>query len=171
MPVNPRAIQYRGIVNLAELLKLMKSWFEDHGYEFYEETVKSKLASDGLRREYRWTADREVNEYIKFHVFIFMDIRTMLDVEVVRDGKKERLTQCRIRLEVEGFVVLDWQGKYKKHKMLKKLQEFMHEHVIKKEIIYIWGDQLDYRLMKFEKIVKEYLEFEARTSAYEHKWA
>lgn len=169
LPITERPIHYRGIVNLTGFFLVMKNWLEDNQFEFHEHIVKSKLASDGLRREYTWYAWRNVNEYIKFEITIFMDIRNIEEVEVIRKGKKEKLSQCRIRLEPSGQVVLDPHKRFE-GRFLEKLRAFMHEYLIKKEILYIWGDQLDYQLMKMEKVVKEYLEFEAKTMAYEYKW-
>lgn len=165
-----RALNYRGIVHLQAFFLIMKNWLEDHRYEFHEHTVKSKLYSDGLRREYRWYAWKDINEYIKFEINIFMDIRNMQEVEVIREGKKQKLTQCRIIWEVQGVIHFDPDKRFGGSKFLQTLQDFFHNYVIKKEIIFIWMDQLDYRIMKLQRVVKEYLEFETKTSAYERKW-
>lgn len=169
--VMQRPVMYRGILNLQGFLKMLKAWLEEHRYEFHENTVKSKLAHDGLRREYRWIAWKNINEYVRYDVTIFMDIRNIERIEVVRAGKKERLTQCRIILEINGKVSMDPEGRFKGNKFLQALQDFMHNYIIKKEILFIWADQLDYRMMKLQRVAKEYLEFEAKSDAFAYKWS
>ena len=172
MPLSMRPIQYRGLINMQGLFVVMKKWFEEHQYEFQEYTVKSKITGDGLRREYVWSAWKRINEYVQYDVKLLMEIRNAEDVEVIRAGEKQKLTQCRVTIEIYPKLTLDpdkrWQGKF-----IKKLQDFMHNYLIKKEVLYIWIDQLDYRMLKLQHVIQEYLEFESKEQApyYAAKYA
>ena len=165
-----RVVQYRGIVDLNAFFAVTRNWIQGNRYEFHEHVVKSKLMHDGLRREYKWFAWRKINEYIKFDINIFMDIRNIQEVEVIKEGKKEKLAQCKITWEVQGICHFDPDKRFAGSKFLQLLQDFFHNYIIKKEIIFIWWDQLDYRIMKLQREVKDFLEFETKTSAYEEKW-
>src|SRR3989338_10991869 len=97
-------IRFHGVVDFAGLLQTIRDWLVDHEYLFTEKAFKMKTYPEGLKKELEWEATKEINEYYKYTIKMFMVAFNIMDVEVVREKKK--LTSCRIILELNGEVEL-----------------------------------------------------------------
>ena len=66
-------IKHNGIFDMQHLFHAMHDWFESSGYEFHERQAKHKVPSPaGSEEEYRWFAEMDITEYVKFTIAIFM---------------------------------------------------------------------------------------------------
>ena len=164
-------IKFNGIFDFNGLMQAMRNWIVDQGYEFHETSVKHKVPSPvGAEQEFVWWGWRKVNSYVKYHIDIFFHLWELHDVEVVREGKKEKLQSARMQIEMSGRCELDWSNRFAGSKFLQALADFYNNYVIRKNIDLVFTDQLYYRIYKLQQLVKEYLEFETKTSAYEDMW-
>lgn len=164
-------IKFGGIFDYDGLMKVMRAWIVDQGYEFHETSLKYKVPSPaGAESEHVWWGWRKVNSYVKYHVDIFFHFWHLHDVEVVRDGKKQKLQSAKIQIEISGRCELDWSNRFAGSKLMQALADFYDNYIIKRKIDTIHGDQLYYRLYKLQKVAKEYLEFESKESAYQDMW-
>jgi len=170
LKLNTRRIFFRGIVDLEGLFRIMRKWFLDYKYEFEEKMAKYKLTREGGIKEHDWLAYKNVTEHIRFEITCKFIIKDVVGVEVIKKGEKKSLSQCKLQLEITPQVVLDPYGHFAESNLMKRLGEWLQTHIIKKDIIFIYADQLDYRALKLQGIVKEYLNFEAQENAYAAKW-
>ena len=164
-------IKYEGIFDFSELMKTMRSWIVNQGYEFHERSVKHKVPSPiGAEQEFVWWGWRKVNAYIKYHVDMFIKFWDLHDVEVVREGKKQKLQGAKIQIEISGRCELDWTNRFAGSKFLQFMHDFYLNYIIRKDIDTIYTDQLYYRLYKLQQTVKQFLDMEAKESAYADVW-
>ncbi|MEK6874284.1 MAG: hypothetical protein AABX52_00885 [Nanoarchaeota archaeon] len=165
VPVNIGTIRFNGIVDLSGLFKIMRDWLVDHEYEFYEKTFKSKAYPEGIKKELEWTAGKDVTDYIRYTIDIYIVAFNIMDVEVIRNGKKAKLTSCRLVIELKGKVEMDPYNRFGGSKFLQNLQDWYHRYIIKRDILFIYADGFYYHALKLHRIIKEYLEFETKTSS------
>ena len=158
-------IRFHGVVDLQGLWQTMRNWLTQHQYIFFEKAFKVKAYPEGLKKELEWTASKEIDEYYKYTINIFMVAFNIMDVEVVHGGEKKKLTSCRLLIEINGVVELDPNERFKKTKLLQSLQDWYHKHVIKRDILFIHADGFYYHALKLHREIKEYLEFETKTSS------
>jgi len=164
-------IKYSGIFDFEGLMSLIRSWIINQGYEFHETGVKHKVPSPkGAEQEFAWWGWRKVNSYVKYHVDVWMKFNQLHDVEVVRDGKKEKLQSSTFQIEISGKMELDWGGRFGGSRFLQALGDFYDKYIIGKDIDTIYSDQLYYRMYKLQGVIKEYLQMETRESAYADTW-
>ncbi len=163
-------IKKRGRINLEHMFNAVRKWLIEEDFEFHEKSAKRKEKPEGDKIENIWWAWKSMTEYVAYHIDIFFLITNAVPVEIVKDGKKEVVYDCRCQIELKGRVELDWQKRFKGSRFLQKLQDFLHHYIIKKDIMFIWADQLEYRLLKLHRFMKEVLDFETKTNAYESKW-
>jgi len=164
-------IKHKGIFNLDGLFKVMRDWMVGQGYEFHEISVKHKVPSpSGAEQEFKFWGWKRVNEYIKFHIDVFMRIYDIKDVEVIKDGKKEMLSQAAIMIEFSARYDKDWSNRFKKGKFLRWLGRFYETYLMKEEIVTKWEDEIYYRIHKFARVIKDFLDFESKSNAYEDVW-
>jgi hypothetical protein len=164
-------LKYVGILDLDGLFKTMYQWYNDYGYEFHEKTVKHKVPGPlGADQEIEWTGWRKINGYVKFWVDVYFHLWQLKDVEVIKEGKKVKLSRARMLIEFSGRVDLDYSNRFGGSRFLQALQDWYHKFVIKKEIDSIYTDQLYYRILKLYTVCKEYLDMEAKHNASLRRW-
>lgn len=165
------SIKYSGIFHLDGLMKTTRNWIVNQGYEFHETGLKHKVPSPkGAEREFVWWGWRKVNSYIKFHVDVWLKFNELHDVEVVRDGKKQKLQSAALQIEISGRCELDWSNRFGGSRFLQALGDFYDKYIIYKDIDTIYTDQLYYRLYKLQQVIKQYLNMETKDSAFEDMW-
>jgi len=170
LPVGTRRIFFRGIIDLDGLFKVINNWLSSQKYEFHEKSVKHKITGEGALKEIDWYGSKHVTEFIKFRIEIMFKIRDIVGVEVIKKGEKKKLSQCKILIEINPKVILDPRGRFETSNFLLRLRDWLVEHVLKKEILFGYADQLDYRTLKLQNTIKKYFDFEAKEHAYEKKW-
>jgi hypothetical protein len=164
-------LKYSGTLDYPGLLKVMRDWIENQGYEFHETSVKHKVPSPvGSEQEFVWWGWRKVNSYIKYHIDVFVHVWDLHDVEVVRQGKKQKLQNLRIQIEFSGRCELDWSNRFGGSKVFQALADFYDTYIIRKDVDLVYTDQLYYRIYKLQQLAKEFLDFETKENAYEDVW-
>ncbi len=164
-------IKFIGIFNLPGMMRTMRNWIVNQGYEFHEKGLKHKVPTPaGAEQEFGWWGWRKVNDYVKYHIDIYIHIWELHDVEVVREGKKQKLQNARVQIEITGRCELDWSNRFGGSRFLLALADFYDNYIVRRNIDLVYTDQLYYRLYKLQKVVKEFLEFETKTNAYEDMW-
>ena len=161
-----------GIIDLDGLYKNMQRWFYDNQYYFEEPTTRLRPGSaSGVQYEYKWIAWRKVNAYVKYNISVYMYLWDVEDIEVIKEGKKVKLTKCRIMIEFSGNVELDYTNMFGKSKFGKVLFNIYNNMVLQKERgLAMWWDELYYRIYKLQTITKEYLDMESKGNAYYDIW-
>ena len=167
-------LRYNGIIDLNHLFRETRAWLVSNKWLFYEKSLKHKIYPEGYKKEITWIAGKHVTEYIRYEVELEFLIREINEVEVVRAGIKRKLQQCIFQVQINGKVILDKAGRFKQagpmQGVLKLLQDFYHNYIIKEDILFVWHDQLVYRLLRLHRVMKECREFESRTNAAEFRW-
>lgn len=166
-------LRYSGIIDLQGLFQATRDWLVSNKWRFYEKALKHKIYPEGYKKEMTWWAYKDVTEYVRYHVTLEFLIREINEVEVVRQGVKRKLQQCIFQVEISGKVELDKERRFKDvmgGKFLTMMQDFYHNYIIKEDILFVWVDQLTYRLLRLHRVMKEYMEMEAKTNAAEFRW-
>ncbi|MCK4521843.1 MAG: hypothetical protein KAU20_04670 [Nanoarchaeota archaeon] len=161
-----------GIFDMDGLYKVMQRWFYDNKYYFEETLYKHKPGTAaGKEEEIGWTGWRKVNDYVKFHIKVFFHIYDIKNIEVIKEGKKVKLTKCRVWIEFNGDVELDYTKRFGQSKFGKFLFDVYNKFVLQEEkVLSNWWDELYYRVYKLHTITKEYLDMESKGNAYYDIW-
>ena len=70
-----------------------------------------------------------------------------------------------------GKVELDFSKRFPTSRLAGHLMDFLISYVWKPEkVVSMWWDELYYRIYKFQRVVKEYLEMESKGNAYYDMW-
>ena len=171
IPVHPMQIRFNGIFDWEGLYKMMHDWLVDRYYYVNELPYKHKVPTvAGYEQEIKWRGWRKVNEWMKYEIRVYFHILDMNDVEVVLDGKKKTLVKGRMFIQLQGFVEIDYTGRRAKTAFGQFLNEFYAKYVIKKTMETRWWEELNYSLLKLQKVIRQYLDMSAKGHAYEDVW-
>jgi hypothetical protein len=161
-------IQKVGIIDLDGLYRTMRRWFYDYKFYFEEPTSRVRPGNAaGQELEWIWNAWRKINEYAKYNVKVYFYIWDVKEMEVIKDGEKVKLTKCRLMIEIDGNVELDYSKVFEKSNLGKLLFKIYNTLILQEERqIAGWWDILYYHLYKLQTITKEYLDMESKGNAY-----
>ena len=99
--------------------------------------------------------------------FHFWDV---LEVDVIKEGKKQKTTSAGFRIDLHGTAEVDWQNRFTGAKFLQALGDFYLKYIVGKSLDMYWTDQLYYHVYKLHATVKQYLDMEAKANAFEDVW-
>ncbi len=155
-------IKYVGIVDFDGLYRMMVDWFTDRKYDFYEKLYKDKPPE----LELEWIAMRKVDDFYKYQIEIYFHLWDVREVDVIKDGVKKKMIECRMMIWFDPILIIDWQDKWKGGWMVEKMFSFYTKNVIKREIELKYGDPLWYHTYNLMTRVKEHLGMETGSNAY-----
>ena len=167
----PHRIKYDGIFDWEGLYHLIYRWFVSRNYYFEETSIKHKTPSPlGAEVKMEMSGWRKTTPYVKEWVTIFFIFYDMREVEVIKDGKKKKLTKGKVIMEIHGYVETDWQNRWGTTQFGQYLKEFYDKFFIKKDLENIWWDRLYYIMYKLHTEIKTFLDMEAKENAYYDMW-
>ncbi len=152
----PMYLKHRGLFNHSKFIKAIQDWYIGNGYKFHAPKFKLKASE----AEYEMRGEREVNEYVKFGIYVHIWIRDLVDVEVVKDGEKVKMQDGYIQLDLVGDYELDYQKRFGGSRFMQWLQDFYHKYVIRQTINDVWEDDLFFKLTQLMGTMKQSLGIE-----------
>ncbi len=157
-----RIIKYNGLVDFDGLYKFIQTWLRDRQWDFMELQAKDKPPW----KVYKWQARRKMTFYGALQINMEIWLWEPKEVVVVRQGKEKHLLDTRMKINIGGAQVTDYDGDFEKGEFLKKVERFLNKYVMYHENLLKYFDYLDYYLHDFMTQIKQYLEMETATNAY-----
>jgi len=163
-------LRYRGILDMDGLYKMMQGWFGDRGFYFLERRFKKKERAEGEEWEINWEAWREVNDFIKNWIEIYFHVWDYKEIEVIKDGKKQRLGQCRLLIDFNFYLELDYDDFWEDRAFKRMLRTVYIKYVIRHDLNDVWWDKLWYNTNKLQQATKQFLGMSSHSDVYDDMW-
>ena len=170
-PSGPTYIQYKGVWDMQDLYEYVASFFHRMKFKFYElRYIYKKPGPFGTDVQHVWEATRNVEEYYKFNIRVFLHTYDTQDIEVVmKDGSKKTFTKGRLWVQIKGVVEMDYERRWEEKAFYANLRNFYHKYVIWKKVEALWWDNMHYNVvLKLQSLIKERLKMESE--GYEHRY-
>lgn len=161
-------VKYKGIFDQYGFLALIRKWIEDEGFDYHEKKYKHKVydpQGDEVEIEI-FGIDKKVTRYIKFRIDVLLHCWDVKNVEVIKEGKKQKLQKGRLELRMYGTVFLDYEERFEKTWVLRTFKNFMNTYILQHEILFKYAEPYYYDYLNFSKQLKEFLGMSATESAY-----
>ena len=126
--------------------------------------------TQGMELETFIDAWRNITDYYRFEMRAYAKYRDAQFVEVVKGGVKKRLVKGRVLIMISGVLVLDYSDRYEKSRYTQALGKFLNKYVLHWQWDAVYGDQLNYKILELQNVVKEYLAMEATGSEFADMW-
>ena len=161
-----RIVKYKGLFDFEELFHFIQKWMKDRYYEFHEKKYKQKPLVYFDEHEITWYAEKKVTDYIMYRIDIFIHLYEAEVKEVEIEGKKKKIMDARMQIDINGHVITDYSGEFEKSGFAKKIESFINKRILYKELLLKYLDSFDYELYDLETDVKKFLKMESKESAY-----
>lgn len=161
MPVT--LVKHRGFFDYSKLLQAIRKFYVDNEFDTFDiGSYKQKYPTPtGTEHEADIGGSKKMSEYVKFHISVFLRVYNMRDIEIVQDGKKLRLQDGQVQVEVRPKMELDWQKRFQAagpfKKFMEGLDEFYRKYIIKYKISDYWEDMLMFKSVELAERIKEAL--------------
>jgi hypothetical protein len=166
-----QVVRYKGIFDLDELYKIVHDWLTSRGYQVHEHKYKSIiLPAGGKERSFDWDTFRPVTEFIMFRINIHWQIQDVIDVEVVKDGKKQKLHKGRLMMRVQHRVEMDWNERMAYKEWHQSIVKFLKGFMYRKKIDTLWEDKLRFKCYELVNVIKESLDMMTKGNEHYDVW-
>ncbi len=162
-------VRYTGVLDLDGLYRVIVQWLKARRYWFHETTYKHKVPSPfGAEEQIRFRAERKCSEYYKHDITIMFHIWDQVPVEIIEEGKKQKLIKAKVEIVIQSTCTLDYQNKFGKTPLMRMLRTFFQNYIIREKIENIWGDELYYRTIKLQAVIKDFINMHTKSHEYEN---
>ena len=134
------------VFNFDKLYKTMKSWFDDHDYDFHEKEHTEKDKPLGREILIKWVAEREVDDYAKFIIEVKFFIENFTEIEGAN--------KCDLELKFWARVELDYKNAWQTNRLYKFLFWFRNNFLIRKKIENDYCGKLKEEVNELQEIAK-----------------
>lgn len=164
----PVLIRYNGVFDFEGLYRMIHAWLINKRFEFHENRYKDKVFSPfGNELEIEWVAEKKVTEFVKEYITVYFHLWDFSEVDIIKDGKKHKMTKSRMEIKLDAKLELDYNQKFAKgNAFIKNLGKFYLNKVIYWEWRIKYADALTYNMYDLHHKIKKYLELYSSTNAY-----
>ena len=164
----PLMLRYKGVFDFDGLYKMMHAWLISKRFEFHETNYKDKVSTPfGNELEVKWTGEKKVNEFVKQKIVIEFHLWDFAEVEVIKDGRKMKMTKSRMEIKFTPSLLLDYNEKFTKGNGFEKaLGRFYVDKVIYWDWQFKYAGNLESATYDLHTRVKKYLNLDSAFNAY-----
>ena len=164
-------IIYEGVFDWDGLYKFIVEWYKNRHYYFEEADHKYKVPTIfGIEEEIKWTGWRNITDYYRYWIYLYIHTFDTRKIEVMEKGKKKTMYKGRFILEFRGKVETDYQGRFKDSIFAHHIKRFLDRFIFFRPMDIIWADRLYYIILKFHARVKGHIDMTGKGHAYEDVW-
>ena len=106
-------LKHSGLYDLEALLGAAKGWFLGHKYYLIDTEHTEGVKSSGKEIRITWTAQREVNDYIRFKVEFEVVVLREIDVLVEENGKKTKKQQGDVEVRFRAAMLKNYRKTFR----------------------------------------------------------
>jgi len=159
--VMKQMVKDRLYFNFKDTYEFCWQWLIDEGYRVYEERYDEKMSESGKDIKIKWKAQKEVTDYFQNEIKIKWGLLRVVDVEVERNGKKEKTNKGELRIDFESVLRKDYEHKWEDKPIWKFLRGLYDKYIVRTR-----EDEFEMKLMgKTQEMIadlKAFLELEAK---------
>jgi hypothetical protein len=143
-PSNGIVIKYKGVIDIDNIYKNIKSWFNSNNYDFFEKENTEKNKPQGNTLILKMVGEREVDDYVKFIVEV--DIDEMLRIKKVNKGYSGEA-----RIILRARIIIDYKDNWKAVSFLFNLYNNI---ILKKKFYNFYWPKIYDEMMGLNHLIK-----------------
>ncbi|MEM4266818.1 MAG: hypothetical protein QW404_02065 [Candidatus Nanoarchaeia archaeon] len=116
--------------DMQELYRLGRTWFDKHGYDFYEKEYIASQKEDSKNASIKWEAEKKIDDYIKVHIEARVKFKNLREVQ----GKKKMMNTGEVSVNVESYIERDYESNWEKGFMTKFIRGLYDTFLIRGKI-------------------------------------
>lgn len=134
MEVIKERFEVYGLVDFKGIYSFANNWLVEDDFTVAEETYTERLLGNAKELNIQWKAFKEYSDYFKAELRIKFDVKNLKDVEVEIDGKKKKMNDGRVWMEIKGLLVKDMESKWDATPFNRFLRDIYNKYIIPSRI-------------------------------------
>tara|TARA_Y100000310_G_C20158293_1_gene567903 strand:+ start:90 stop:587 length:498 start_codon:yes stop_codon:yes gene_type:complete len=115
------------VVDLRELYKVVKDWFNHQKYDILEKEHLKRGPKDLF---IKWENEKKVDDYVKFMFNIKLSVTDQKDVIVEVRGKDRKKQKADVKFYIESFLKKDYENRWSSTPMQQFMRGFFDRFII-----------------------------------------
>jgi hypothetical protein len=103
-------VEYKGLINVEDLYKLIDKWFRDHGYDKNEIWSYEEIYEDGKQITLKIQPYKKISDYIRIEIRITATLKKLNEVILEKKGLKIKTMKGEARFVFDTFIITDYGG-------------------------------------------------------------
>jgi hypothetical protein len=133
-------LKQSSLFDLDELYKIMFRWFENAGYSFYEKLYQDIDTPTGKIIQVFWTAERKMDDYVKYVIDINFNVTGLSKVDIERGGVKTSTSKGSVEFRITATLLKDYDNKWSATPFMKNIRKFYDQHLIRARLERLEGE-------------------------------
>jgi len=155
-------IKYAGIFSFADFYKFCYEWIkEEIDMDISETKYGEKLKGDEKGIAVEWIGEKKLTDYFRFDTKVNFEIDNLKNIEIMEGGKKIKMNEGSVKINVKGILVRDYKGKFEMSAFNKFLRSIYEKWVIPARIEEYEG-KIAGNCDEFLSQAKSYLDLEGK---------
>ena len=154
-------MRHVGFFDFKELYNFCFEWLKEEGYNVIEDSYLEKITDRGKEIKIKWTAKKKISDYFRNKIELNWHILGLVDAEVERNGKKEKLNKGDLTVTFDAVIEKDYENKWEDNPSFKFLRSIYDKYIIKTTLDE-YEDRLQGKTEEFIAEVKSFLVLEVK---------
>ncbi len=129
--VDGSKVGYSGLFDVVELYKLIDYYFRERAYTKHELRNYEHVYPTGKQIEVISEPYRKITDYAKYVIRVTLVIQNLKEVSIEKDGKKVKVNQGDVEVQIDGFMELDYEHRWEKKPMFYFMRAIFDQYVYK----------------------------------------
>ena len=143
-------ISFEGLFDLKGLFRSIVKWFNEHGYDMWENKNFEEVYEDGKKIIFELIPYKKVSDYYKLEIRVFAVFENLKEVEIEIKGVKQKLLKGAANFTFDAILVTDYE-----HRWEGRPTYYFYRALIDKFIYKSYTDRYEGELVKDAKDVQE----------------
>jgi dTDP-glucose pyrophosphorylase len=125
----PLLISQEALFNIADLYKHIKTWFDFHGYDFYEKEYHD-INEQSKSMKIKWEGERKIDDYLRVHIKVGITFSNIVSVKT----KSGITNKGKVKFKFVSFMEKDYDEKWSNNFISKFIREVYDRFIIHNQI-------------------------------------
>jgi len=122
-------LEYDGVFDAKEVLRVMQQWSSDKGYWLIEKKHGESTKPEGKYIDMEFEPFKKFTDYAKGIIKIRAQFNEVKDIVIERDGKKVRMQEGKILILLSGILETDYEGRWEGKPLFYVLRTVFEKYV------------------------------------------
>jgi len=154
-------IAQKGIFHFKDFYAFAYDWLIGEGYKVTEKKYEEEITGDSKKIEIKWEAKKKISDYFRFLIKAHWRFVNLKEVEIVKEGKKEKTNSGTAEIKLQGILVKDYEHRWEDQPFWKFLRGIYDRYIIKSRIEE-YQDKLKEEVEEFIAQCKSFLALEVK---------
>ena len=156
------SVDYTGIYSYPAFYGFAHSWLNDEKeYGVIEEKYAEKISGNSKAIDIEWKATKKISDYFKIEISVKFEIKNLVDVEVEIDGKKKKSNQGKVKVEIKGVLIKDYNSEWDVSKGWRFMRDLYNKYLVPSRVDAMEGKVVG-DVKEFKEELKAFLEVSGR---------